>query len=1035
MSNTAEPRRRRSKNSTERLSQSVPDIHFDPNEDYQPTVKKAAISSHRPRRRASSPEKLSHEHHESSRSKPVSRRRSSDGILVDGRASSPTTTKSKSQTSRSRSPEVNKKRSSRKKPSSMCGSNSNLADAAGTCERERKTSTTSCGQSQQRPKKRFDESQETLSNSKSSMTRMQAASREGSRSSLNASQDLGVGHQRRSSSSNRRGSTGRSSDSRKTLKRRPGSGERSVVSTRSKGKGLDSQRRSSEHPEEEEGQHPKQSFRAPVSSTGRRSRSRDTTVTTETATTAATSSGLAAIAPLQIPVKTLGSKLYDVDRPGHDSIPRQAMAKDEVSVQSNALLLTKEQRVWKGIDDILDRSGDNNDLESIATRDVLPEPIAQAMRRERQRDNTKEETSSKTNDSADGSSGLPPLMNSSFSSLQSELTMGTAVTMLSTSKNYVVQPSQQSSSATSAANSNPMGAFLGSIAEHMLTESQDFEAGEVNRKSGENLKDSATLTRRATAEPVRVKPNSGNIVEERSTESSSGSFGIQEYYANKSQSDGPRKSHARVVHSDHGEDIESSDDDEDDQRYDPTIQAYGRASMPPKKPSASKSVDGSMSSITEMPPLMNSSFSSLQSEMTDIQSIISTAKNFVVKENSPNDQDDPMSAFLGRITNGLRARQMLVEEGVVEEVEDETSVDRETTVLHDLEETSHEKVDNDENRRDIPAEDELSGADRSRPDGDEPTGNSPGENEEGTYASDGGEEESSRSPSNNRKGNGHGENGAAEDAPPDTPGGLGSIPSLTSVSTINTHQLSGIETSADPLARWAANLRHELVQKMAAENRPLNAEEQELAEMEKALARAAEIAAEEKNETDITRLVLDEEIIEGIIEQQRQNERTKLSGMPRKKKIKKSPAKDSNQTSATKGARPANRPPPGRRKVVKKKKLPVKPLPAPAEEPENFTALYKEAPPEQITRPKPPKPVAAVKAVAKVAIPIAKPSKKEKYEQKSTLKSLKEKLQRLTFRRSKSSRRNSPTSVGGDEGKYFPRDNREEDENEEASFL
>ncbi|GKY94362.1 hypothetical protein MPSEU_000402100 [Mayamaea pseudoterrestris] len=994
MSN-AEPRRRsKASAATERLSQSVSDIEFDPNSNSN----NATTSRRRPHRSPSTGKRASSR--ESSRN--VRRNHSSDHVVAAG-TSRKTTAAAGSES---------KKRSTRKKSSSMHADSSNTMSKnhdhlnAPNAMNSSDTKDHKPSSTLKRKKKRPTEdalhaSKDTLNSSRTSSLN---ASREFSAaaSKTSASKDSQEQERRRQRSRSRsKSSAPRGQQRRSNSRPKTNATPRSSASRRDRSTSRDSHRKTS-------------------ASAGERPKRGDT-ITANHATptqpstlcTTVKSTGISSTTTMAVPVKNSNNKLYDVDRPRQRSLKKQS-AHDDVSVQSNQLLLTKEQRAWKGIDDILN---DDEDHDSIATRDVLPPTVAKAMQQEKEQ-------------RAINNGALPPLMNSSFSSIQTEMTNLTLNTAVTSANNYVVQPP--------AAN-DPMQAFLGSIAENLLAETCD---GEHQAESKMTAATSASTVDFET-ENDESKINKKEMISSMSTTtSSSGSIGIQEYYAKSTGS-------ARQQNM-HDNDEQGSSEDED-RRYDPTVQAYGRASMPPKKPNQSISVDG-QSVVENMPTLMDSSFSSLLSEVTDIQSIISTAKNFVVKDEPP-DNDDPMSAFLGRITNGLRARQMLIEEEGVVEDDTVSNGEQEEDVLDD--ELDDASVDDDgdvEQVEDfyiadghIPAEDELSGAGRSVPDegdlsgADEDHVDEESGSKRGNEFDDENDDLHDESEEDDDDFDEPGIDAAIYPIPPNTPGGVTSLPSLSSVSTANTHLHSQVDAHVDPLAQWAASLRLELAKKMADENKLPTAEEQELAEMEIALARAAEIAAQEKNETDITRVVLDEEIIQGVTEES-ERERAKAAEPTRKKKVTKkgSAAPGATDNAGVKATRKAARPPPGRRKVLKKKKLPVQPLPAPAEEPEKFSAMFKEEQrPEQVPRPKQSMPVAAVKAVAKAAMPIPKSSKKEKYEQKSTLKSLKEKLKKMSFLRGKSSRRNSPMSVnvGGDEQKYFPKDNREEDEDEDASFL
>ena len=978
MSHAAPESRRRAKPS-ERLSQSVPDIEFDPNDNTYRHKSPSPSSSKRP-----------------APSRGVRRSHSNEGM------------KKAEATTASMPAESDKKRPGRKKPSSMHDSNtqqqmsSSKSDVRASSSNDASIKSSSGDKTTLKRKKKRPEdgslhaSKEGLSASRASSMHASKESLSASRSSLNASKEslsasrssLNASKEtRRRRSTSRSKASSRRSTSRSKADSQHNDHHRSSASRRDRSSSRDNH------------------SKAP--SIAEKSRSKNEKPSTAPSTQAAVRKS-AINNTMAVPIKTSSNnKLYDVDRPRQQSLKQKlAAAQDDASIQSNQLL-TKEQKAWKGIDDILD-----NDHESIATRDVLPESIAKAMHRDKQHHHQQQQPVRPNNNATP----MPELMNSSFSSIRSEMTSLTLNTAITGARNYVLQEPVSGSAA------DPMQAFLGSIAEQIISETA-AENSHGNAAYPVALNDTVD-------KPTDIK---NDTLRSRSTESSSGgSIGIQEYYASSSS----KLQHAPMGSAD--DDEEHDSENEDDRRYDPIVQAYGRATMPPKK----SSNQSGQSMVDNMPPLMDSSFSSLQSEQTDVQSIISIAKNFVIKDDKPPEDDDPMSAFLGRITNGLRARQMLAEEQCAEE--DEVSGEHKAVVLEDLaaedDETENEQVYAYDDHH-IPAEDELSGAGPSIPDENDLSGAElDDDNADGAYNDDNYDddeiEESSESEPNEKEGMDPNEedlenpgHDVATYLPPNTPGGVGSIPSLSSVSTMGTNQ-----ETADPLAKWAANLREELAQKIAGGNAPLTEEDEEMAEMEKALARAAEIASAEKNETDITRVVLDEEVVQGVIEES-QKQRTKAAGPPRKKKVMKKkvpPAGTTGETVAAKGGRPA----PGRRRVLKKKKPPVKPLPAPAEEPEKFSAMFKEEErPEQVARQKPSMPVAAVKAVAKATIPIPKQSKKDKYEQKSTLKSLKEKLQKLTFLRGKSSRRMSPATVGGDEGKYFPREHREEEEDEDASFL
>jgi hypothetical protein len=990
---TLEPRRRGKAGAsatTERLSQSVSDIEFDPNETpYRSNARPGTKQKQPPRSSSREPSRGVRNHRSNERIEDL-------GLIKTVTATAVSDTK---QSQRNGRP---------KKPSSLQEGSNNAnnknADWHASAVSAMSTSTASIVKSDDNqikssrrkrptddsmnptaaPKDNMSQSRTSLNASKASLD-YKSASKESSRQrrrSKSPNKASSSSTQRRSSSRSKTSNTTRTPQQDSSL---PPSDHNGRSSSRPSSRRDRSSSRESHHRH-----HHKSSSSLPAADKSRRSEKQIATGTTAAPTRRSANQNTATMA---VPVKSLSNKLYDFDRPQQHSIVKKSIHSDDVSIQSNnnplQRVMTKEQRAWKGIDDILD---DDDDHASSATRDVLPEAVAKAMQQERLSNNA-----------------IPALMNASFSSIQTEMTSLTLSTTVTSAKNYVVQPVE--------ANNDPLQAFLGSIAENLVAES-----GDADEQKDTTLLYNNELSANATTNHI---DNLNNTTRSQSTESSAESADIQEYYAGKGSNTQHLQQH------------ESSDDDEDEDRYNSTIQAYGRASMPPRKPNQSKSVDG-YSIVDNMPALLDSSFSSLQSELTDIQSIISTAKNFVVKDKAPED-DDPMSAFLGRITNGLQARQMLIEEEGINDDSSSHDCERQTEVVAYQDEATDEpddEEDDDEHFENdhIPAEDELSGA-GSIPDKDDLSGAD--EEAEETSESDHEEDEDEdeefsedlEEPENDAR---------MYPVPPDTPGGLSSIPSLSSVSTVNTHQLSQVDDSADPLARWAANLRQELAQVMA-ENRAPSAEEEELAEMEKALARAAQIAAQEKNETDITRVALDDEVIKSVEEESEKARATSVNNARNKKVKKRAPAGAAgNADVGSNGDQvgTSGRPRPGRRKVMKKKKLPVQPLPAPAEEPENFSAMFKEEQkPEVVARHKQSMPVAAVKAVAKAALPISKQSKKEKYEQKSTLKNLRAMFQKLSFRRGKPSRRNSATSAGGDEGKYFPRENQEEDDDEEANFL
>ena len=357
---------------------------------------------------------------------------------------------------------------------------------------------------------------------------------------------------------------------------------------------------------------------------------------------------------------------------------------------------------------------------------------------------------------------MPGLIHSSFSSLRSEmtsLTQGTVITAV-INNNYVLQQPM---------NVDPMQDFLGGIAENIFAKSKDDGAGDGNYDALQ------TGPRTSQASNVSDKKENEKMDTSRrrrrrstTTTSSTDSNDLQEFHARR-----------RKATQENNDENEGSQGEDGLKCYDPT-QTYGRATVRPQI----RQVGDNTSSI--MPELMDSSFSSLQSEVTDIQSIISTAKNYIVKDQRTED-DDPMVAFLGRVTIGLQARQMLIDEGRIEE-------QNSAVALHAVDEDNADQTADEKdlglNEEDNhPDENDLSGSDAA--DIDEEQAAKDTRDDHYDFGSEDEEEDLLYNVSYQR---------------PNTPGGIksrgsagtqGSVPSLTSFSTSTT--LLQTDGSNDPL--------------------------------------------------------------------------------------------------------------------------------------------------------------------------------------------------------------------------------------------
>jgi hypothetical protein len=378
-----------------------------------------------------------------------------------------------------------------------------------------------------------------------------------------------------------------------------------------------------------------------------------------------------------------------------------------------------------------------------------------------------------------------------------------------------------------------------------------------------------------------------------------------------------------------------------------------------------------------MPTLMNSSFSSMQS---DVQTIISTAKNFVVQDDDAESQD-PMVAFLGRMTRSLEAKQLLAEEvgGPPDAIIDEAYED--------------DDIDENDNEDDSGSEDEPGADDFSdKPDADDTSDSS------ATDDVSGGEDQTDEEYNADTYEKDDEDEHDPEPLAREESGKLSipsSMPSLTSVQTPSVCQhdpvqaiFQGVDHQA--LDQWAETFRREIADKQAAMT-------------------AGAIAAMESNEYDEASEVLAALQAERLAEQSKNAPQVRRRVVRKKKVV--------------------------RRKIVKREA----PLPAPADEPESLPEFMKpKAKEEAPVNPKRKSLVAGIASASKTSKPPPMHKKKDKYkESKSPLRSLSEKMMKLAFFGKK--RRNSPASVlnlsNRGEERYFPPTEEGEDEDADESLL
>lgn len=305
---------------------------------------------------------------------------------------------------------------------------------------------------------------------------------------------------------------------------------------------------------------------------------------------------------------------FDVDAPRK---PLKRCTSNDVTIESLSHLgLTPEQRAWAGIEALLE------DNESIATKDVLPEEIVRAMSMSF---STMKSTSFRSSVSKESNAlnssrksleedrkpprgsrrpraqplkpkideDIPELMNSSFSSIQTDISGAQSLFSYVSAKNYVVQ-NEDAAPAT-------MRQFLDCMANQLSVVPADREKA---------AKETATQAMNHVVELLRQEQAQQEVDELELSGEEEG--GAEE------------------------DDVDEEDEEDSIDRARMMIMQYTRNSAP-----------------WDMPDLMNASFSSLQSDTSGIQSVISTAKNYVVQDS---DCASPLKAFLRDVTRALERK-------------------------------------------------------------------------------------------------------------------------------------------------------------------------------------------------------------------------------------------------------------------------------------------------------------------------------------------------------------------------------------------
>jgi len=418
---------------------------------------------------------------------------------------------------------------------------------------------------------------------------------------------------------------------------------------------------------------------------------------------------------------------FDVDAPNRTPL-RKASSISIESEESELGVLTPEQRAWAGIESVLE----DGDESSIATKDVLPEEIVKAMsfnrsltgvnavsysslnrsaaqmsyhnsftgnddnsparhnrrtvrlesdhsrrnqqqqqqQQQQQEEEEKEKEGSPTGDgsSAGNDTAMPELADASFSSIRSDLTKQSTMTMMK-SKNYVVQKS------TSGV--LPMQQFLG----NRLQQQQQQQKQEQQRADPAEVCVSPSDSRGKTRGELLIERHRQRVLHaqmniSREDELSNDASSSSSSSSSSKENDQPElgegvydddideeSEHTDIYDEDDDQDeehesfqliaidqkdVEFDDDDEDDDEDD------GNQNF-----NVQQLIQRYSSKSDEMPLLLDSSFSSIQSDVSGIQTIISTAKNFVVQKtpDSDNAASNPMTAFLSNMTRNIERRQ------------------------------------------------------------------------------------------------------------------------------------------------------------------------------------------------------------------------------------------------------------------------------------------------------------------------------------------------------------------------------------------
>lgn len=323
--------------------------------------------------------------------------------------------------------------------------------------------------------------------------------------------------------------------------------------------------------------------------------------------------------------------------------------------------LTDEQRAWAGIEALLMSSSNDGD-NSVDTRDVLPDAIIRAMAANRSVstlettcfldvDEPKYATTHNDGDDAhtrEDITGPPGLVDASFSSLKSEATKQTVLTVATAATQNYVLPSTTSSVRQKNALLAPyrpnrpssMNAYMSQLCTQQHRQNQ-----QQHRQQQQPV-------------PNRYQPQHSEEHEEDPTEAEE-SIDLfadeQPAEPNHTATDGEGQGEvdnepedASNADSDYDDDEDQEeeveeevdgDDDESDDQSRILIQQYTQ--------------DHRGFSRNHVPDLMNASFSSVRTDMSGLMSLISTAKNYVVQQDDVN----PMGVFLGNIARNLERKK------------------------------------------------------------------------------------------------------------------------------------------------------------------------------------------------------------------------------------------------------------------------------------------------------------------------------------------------------------------------------------------